>query len=522
MASAAEGRPQPPAVFKRSLRTIDLVSIGVGGVIGAGIFVLTGVAAAEYAGPAISLSYIISAVTCGFSALCYSELASMVPSAGSAYAYATATMGELPGFLIGWDLCLEYLFGAATVAVGWSSYVRSALRDAGVVLPPAIAQAPWAFDVHTATWRRTDGLFDAPAVVVVVLAVALQVRGMSHTSRVNNAMVLLKLIVLALFITLGSFYVKPANYVPFLPENTGEFGVFGWSGVLRGSSVVFFSFIGFDALSCNAGEAINPQVTVPRATIITLVLCTALYVATSLVMTGLASYTTLGVADPIAVAVDAAPALMWLRPLVKGGAIAGLSSVVLVQILGQARIFFAMASDGALPRVFARVHKEWGTPHVATCFTGLCCAVIAGLVPVTILGELVSIGTLFAFALVCAGVLVLRRTQPALHRPFRTPWVPAVPVAGIATSVVQMAALPVGTWLRFLVWLALGLAVYFLYSRSRMTPYETRRAALLGLSDERTPSLEGEPQLVADWVSEGGPYAGAAASAFAPRGSHPS
>lgn len=461
--------------------------------------VLTGVAAAEYAGPAIVLSFLISGIGCGFSALCYAELSSMVPVAGSAYAFAVATLGELPGFIIGWDLMLEYLFGASAVAVGWSSYVRSGLRDIGIVVPPGLASAPVAFDIKTEKWLSTDGGIDALAITVVLLTSAIQIRGIAESARFNTIVVVLKIVVLLIFIFVGAGYVRPQNYTPFVPESTGTFGVYGWSGVLRGSSVVFFSYIGFDALSTNAGEAIDPQRTVPLATIICLGVCTALYIATAAVMTGMANYTKLSVADPIAVAVDAAgPDLLWLRPVVKLGAVLGLTSVVMVQMLGQARVFWAMADDGLLPKVFAKVHPKYRTPYVTTTFTAIVASFICGLLPIDILGEMVSIGTLFAFTVVCAGVIVLRRTQPELPRPFKTPYSPWVPLLGMITSMAQMAALPAGTWIRFIVWLLLGLLVFYFYSRKHAKPYALRRAMLLGLTadGQMDPARHGSASLL--------------------------
>jgi amino acid transporter len=351
-----------------------------------------------------------------------------------------------------------------------------------MLMAPFWSSAPVAWDIKNEVWLKTAGGIDILAVVVVLGTALLQVRGIAESARFNNVVVVLKLVVLLLFILAGFVFLKPENYDPFIPPNTGTFGVYGWSGILRGSSVVFFSFIGFDALSCNAGEAINPQVTVPLATVITLTLCTVLYILAALVMTGLAKYTTLGTADPIAVAVNAAgPSLYWLRPIVKLGAIAGLTSVVMVQVLGQARIFWAMAEDGLLPPVFAKLHPVYRTPYVTTAFTGITAGIIAGLLPIDVLGEMVSIGTLFAFAIVCAGVMVLRRTQPDLPRPFRTPHANVTGTLGILTCVAQMFALPAGTWVRFIVWLLLGTCVYYMYSRHHVKPYGARRAALLGL-----------------------------------------
>ena len=451
--------------LKRTLTATNLTMLGIGGIIGAGIFVLTGQAAAQYAGPAIVLSFIVSAIGCAFAGLCYAEFAAMIPIAGSAYTYSYATIGEFLAWIIGWDLILEYLFGAATVSVGWSGYMTSFLRDIGVHIPAALSQAPFAFD-HVAGWTATGAIINLPAVLIVAAVTGLLVVGIKESANFNNVVVMVKIAVIILFIAFGFSYVNSANWTPFIPENTGTFGQFGWSGVIRGAGVIFFAYIGFDAVSTAAQEANNPQRDMPIGILGSLVICTVLYILVSLVLTGIVSYKELLVPDPIAVGVNAAgQGLFWLRPFIKLGAIAGLSSVILVLLLGQPRIFYAMAIDGLLPPVFAKVHAKFRTPHITTMVTGAVAALLGGLFPIGALGEMVSIGTLLAFTIVCVSILVLRKTQPDIPRPFKTPWVTFVSVAGAAICLMQMAFLPWATWLRLIIWMAIGIAIYFAYGR---------------------------------------------------------
>jgi APA family basic amino acid/polyamine antiporter len=450
--------------LKRALGALNLTMLGIGGIIGAGIFVLTGQAAAQYAGPGIVLSFIISAVACGFAGLCYAEFASMIPIAGSAYTYAYATMGEFFAWVIGWDLVLEYLFGASTVAVGWSGYVQSFLADWGLRFPAVLSQSTFLHDASG--WRLSGALFNLPAVLIIAFMTALLVVGIKESANLNNAIVIVKVCVVLLFIAFGAKYIVPANWHPFIPENTGKFGHFGFSGLMRGAGVIFFAYIGFDAVSTAAQEAKNPQRDMPIGILGSLAVCTVLYILVALVLTGVVKYDRLMVPDPIAVGVDAAgPGLFWLRPIIKMGAIAGLSSVVLVLLLGQPRIFFSMAKDGLLPEVFAKVHPRFRTPYVPTILTGLVAGAFSACFPIGILGEMVSIGTLLAFAIVCVGILILRRTQPDAPRPFKTPLLPWVPLLGAATSFIQMASLPLETWARLVVWMVLGLGIYFCYGR---------------------------------------------------------
>lgn len=440
--------------LQRTLGAVNLTAIGVGGIIGAGIFVLTGQAAAQYAGPAIAISFMISGIACGFAGLCYAEFASMIPTAGSAYTYAYATLGELVAWIIGWDLILEYLFGASTVAVGWSGYLVSFLKDYGIIIPKAISTAP----------------FNLPAMFIVALMSALLVIGIRKSAGFNNAIVFVKLCVILLFIFFCFSHIHSQNLTPFIPPNTGKFGHYGWSGILRGSGVIFFAYIGFDAVSTAAQEARNPQKDMPIGILGSLVISTVLYVVVSLVLTGIVPYQQLNVADPIAVGVDAVGAgLHWLRPLVKIGAIAGLSSVVLVMLLAQPRIFYSMAKDGLLPPQFATIHPRFKTPAATTIVSGIAAMIFAGILPIGVLGELVNIGTLLAFFIVCTAVPVLRRARPDLPRPFKTPLVPLVPILGALMCLIQMLALPFDTWLRLFVWLLIGFIIYFTYSRKHST-----------------------------------------------------
>ena len=461
----AEGAGEA-VTLKRSLGAMNLTLLGIGAIIGAGIFVLTGTAAAQYAGPAIVLSFVLAVLGCLFAGLCYAEFASMIPIAGSAYTYGYATLGEFIAWIIGWDLILEYLFAASTVAVGWSGYFTSFVRDyLGIDMPAALTTAPFSVQ-GTHTLVPTGAIINLPAMLLIGLLTTLLVIGIQESARLNNIIVFVKVAIVFLVIGFGFMYVVPSNWEPFIPPNTGEFGHFGLSGVVRGAGVIFFAYIGFDAVSTAAQEAKNPKRDLPIGILASLAICTVLYILMALVMTGVANYTELNVPNPVYVAIDkAGPALSWLKMLVGLGAIAGLASVVLVMLLGQPRIFYAMSKDGLLPPLFSRVHPKFQTPYVSTIITGCVAAVIAGLFPIGLLGELVSIGTLLAFVIVSAGVLVMRYRSPNLHRPFRTPFVPIVPILAILICGYMMSGLPADTWLRLLIWLAIGLVIYFLYGR---------------------------------------------------------
>jgi basic amino acid/polyamine antiporter, APA family len=450
--------------LKRALSATNLTLLGIGAIIGAGIFVLTGTAAANYAGPAIVLSFILAGTGCLFAGLCYAEFASMIPIAGSAYTYSYATLGEFFAWIIGWDLVLEYLFGASTVAVGWSGYFVSFMRGIGVELPMEWTQAPFAYSAAEGL-SRTGAVLNIPAMFLIAVLTVLLVIGVKESAGFNNIVVAIKVAIIFLVIGFGFMFVNPDNWSPFIPVNTGEFGQYGWSGIVRGAGVIFFAYIGFDAVSTAAQEAKNPQRDMPIGILGSLAFCTILYILMSLVMTGLVPYAQLNVPDPVYVALAAAgPGLSWLTKLIAIGAMAGLASVVLVMLMGQPRIFYSMARDGLLPAVFGKVHKRFQTPYVTTIVTGVIAGVVAGLFPIGVLGELVSIGTLLAFVIVCAGIWVLRVRSPELPRPFKTPLVPAVPILGILICGYLMFSLPFDTWLRLLIWMAIGIVIYFSYS----------------------------------------------------------
>jgi len=458
--------------LKRVLGPVDLVTLGIGAIIGTGIFVLTGQAAAAHAGPAIVLSMILAGFASALAGLCYAEFASTVPIAGSAYTYGYATLGEFVAWIIGWDLILEYALGAATVAVGWSGYLVSILHDFGIQFPAHLSAAPGTI-VTLADGGTVTAIFNLPAVIITVLVATLLVIGIQESARVNAVIVIVKVAVVLMVIVGGLMFINTANWHPFIPPNTGEFGKFGYSGILRASGVIFFAYIGFDAVSTAAQEAKNPQKDMPIGILGSLVVCTILYVLVSMVIVGLVPYTSLGVPAPMAVAIDAAKVqsagtawagLFGIMPfLVKLGAIAGLSSVMVVMLLGQTRVFFSMANDGLLPGWANRVHPKFRTPHITTIMTGIVVSIAAGFTPINILGELVSIGTLLAFVIVSLGVMVLRVKRPDLKRPFKTPAVFVVAPLAALVSLGLMAGLPADTWLRLIIWMVLGIIVYFLY-----------------------------------------------------------
>jgi APA family basic amino acid/polyamine antiporter len=460
--------------LKRALGPVNLTALGIGAVIGAGIFVLTGQAAAKYAGPAIVFSFVLAGLACAFAGLCYAEFSAMIPISGSAYTYGYATLGEFVAWIIGWDLILEYLFAASTVAVGWSGYVVSFLQELGITIPSGFTSAP--YDHHapadagwnmwrlfTEGWVSTGAVLNVPAMLIVGFITFLLVLGIKESATFNNVIVAIKMSVILTFIAVGIAYINRNNWHPFIPPSLGP-GEFGWSGVVRGAGVIFFAYIGFDAVSTAAQEAKNPQRDMPIGILGSLGICTVLYIAVSLVLTGIVSYTQLNDPAPIAVAINAlGPKVAWLRPIIKIGAIAGLSSVILVMMLGQPRIFYTMSKDGLLPPVFSAVHPKYRTPWIAQILTGAVAMLVAGLFPIGLLGELVSIGTLLAFAIVCAGVFVLRFTDPEIPRPFRTPAFWLVAPLGVIFCGYLMYGLPPDTWARLIVWMAIGLVIYFTY-----------------------------------------------------------
>ncbi len=452
--------------LKRSLTALDLVMLGIGAIIGTGIFVLTGRAAAANAGPAVALSFTVAGLASTFAGLCYSEMASMIPIAGSAYTYSYATMGELVAWTIGWDLILEYLVASAAVSVGWSGYVVAFLHDTfSLDLPREWTSAPVVWEEAGQRFAWTGAHLNVPAVVIVLAVTAVLVRGIKESARINTVIVFVKVLVVLLFIAFAARFVNPANWHPFVPANEGTFGRYGVSGVLQGATMVFFAYIGFDAVSTAAQETRNPQRDLPIGILGSLAICTVLYIVVSLILTGVVPYKRLNVPHPIAVGVEATGQL-WLATAVEVGAIAGLSSVMLVMLLGQPRIFFAMAHDGLLPAAAAKIHPKFGTPYVTTIVTGLVCAVAGGLLPIDILAELTSIGTLFAFVLVSIGVMILRLKRPDLPRAFKVPGGPyVVPTLGALTSGILMYTATTATIVRLFVWMAIGFGVYFGYSR---------------------------------------------------------
>ena len=448
--------------LNRVLGVGALTAIGLGSTIGTGVFILTGTVAAEHAGPALTISLLIAAIGSAFAAICYAEFAAMIPVSGSAYTYAYATLGESVAWIIGWNLSLEYMMSASAVAVGWSEYVVNILAEWGVHFPKVLTNAP--FDKgpngHLA---MTGAIVNLPAVLIIVAMGWILYVGVRQSSSANAVMVIIKVAVILLFIFAGMSYVDTANWHPYLPVNTGKFGEFGWSGVLQGAGIIFFSYIGFDAASTTAREARNPQRDLPLGILATLIISSVLYMGMAMVMTGMVPFAKLGAAAPVAVALDAHPQLAWLGDLVKIGAIAGMTSVILMSLLGQPRILLAMADDGLVPPGMRKVHPKYRTPHVATVVTVIGAAIFAGLFPLNVLGELISIGILLAFTVVCIGVLVLRYTRPEWPRPFRVPWAPVTCVLGALICGGMTYFLPADTWWRLAIWSALGFSFYGFY-----------------------------------------------------------
>jgi basic amino acid/polyamine antiporter, APA family len=468
---AGEGR------LRRVLGPLQLTSLGVGATIGTGIFVLTGVAANSKAGPALMLSFVVAGIACVFAALCYAEFASMVPVAGSAYTYAFATLGELFAWIIGWDLILEYAVSASTVAVGASKYFQDLISIFGLKLPDAISRAPMDYNPTLGRLVATGTVLDLPAILIAVLVTTILVIGMKESARFNTAMVILKVAVVLLVIGVGVFYVDPKNWHPFAPFGFAGISFFGKPvlggadaggqplGMLAAAAIIFFAYIGFDSVSTNSEEARNPRRDVPLSIIASLLICTILYIAVTAVLTGMIRYDQLDINAPVSNAFKQ-KGLTWAQFLISFGALAGITSVVLVSISSQARILLAMARDGLLPRrFFGAVHEKFRTPWKSTIVTGMFVGTATAFLPLRILADLVSIGTLSAFVIVCAAVLIMRRTHPDAERPFRAPWVPVVPILGIATCLLLMFSLPAENWLRLGVWLLIGFVIYFAYGR---------------------------------------------------------
>lgn len=448
--------------LKRVLTARSLTAIGLGATIGTGVFILTGTVAANHAGPALTLALLIAAIGSGFAAICYAEFAAMIPVSGSAYTYSYATLGEAIAWFIGWNLSLEYMISASAVAVGWSEYVVNLLGKVGVHLPDALINAPLG-KTADGTLGLTGALINLPAVLIVCALGWVCYVGVKESAMLNTTMVFIKVGVIVVFVLVGLSYVDTANWHPYLPANTGTFGEFGWSGVFQGAAIIFFSYIGFDTASTAAREARNPQRDVPLGILAALGISAVLYVAMSAVMTGMVPYTQLDVAAPVAVALDAHPQISWLGVLVELGAIIGMTSVILMSLLGQPRIFLAMADDGLLPPTMKKVHPTYRTPHVATAIAVVIAAAIAGLFPLNVLGELISIGILLAFTVVCIGVLILRYTQPDRPRPFRVPLAPVTCVLGALICGGMMYFLPADTWWRLAIWSVLGFSIYGVY-----------------------------------------------------------
>src|SRR5437764_2260941 len=477
--------------LRRALGPTNLITLGIGAIIGTGIFVLTGTASANHAGPAIVLSFILAAIACVFAGLCYAEFASMIPVAGSAYTYGYATLGEFVAWIIGWDLILEYALGAATVASGWSGYVIRLLQDFGMRLSPTLAGAPgmkfvlynghWELlnrvmktltvhNIDPATLPTQTSVFNLFGFIGIAVVTVILVIGIKESANFNSAIVVVKVAVLLVFIALGVNYIlahraeEVANWKPFIPSNTGGYGNFGISGIATAAGIIFFAYIGFDAVSTAAQEAKNPRRDMPIGILGSLVICTILYILTAGILTGLVKYTNLDVPDPIAIGIDVT-GVRWGSMVVKLGAICGLSSTMVVMLLGQSRVFFSMSKDGLLPGWASKVHPRFRTPYLSTIFVGICVALAGALTPIDVLGEMVSIGTLMAFIIVCAGVWVLRARGTEVKRAFVTPWVPFTPIMGIVISAYMMYSLKTATWIRLVVWLVIGLIIYFAYSR---------------------------------------------------------
>jgi APA family basic amino acid/polyamine antiporter len=454
--------------LKRTLGATGLTALGIGAIIGAGLFSITGGAAANNAGPAVTISFIIAAIGCAFAGLCYAEFASMIPVAGSAYTYSYATMGRFLAWVIGWDLVLEYAVGAATVSISWSRYLVKFFEHFNIHFPVQLIMSP--FDhVTMADGSIVNGIINLPAVFIIVLVSLLLIRGTQESSRVNNIIVALKICVVLVFICLGWSYINPSNYQPYIPANTGTFGSYGWSGIFRAAGIIFFAYIGFDAVSTAAQEAKNPKRDMPIGILLSLAICTILYILFAHVMTGLANYTEFKGQDgiaPVAVAIEHTP-YGWLKQGIILAILAGYSSVILVMLLGQSRVFFSMSKDGFLPPVFSRVHPKFKTPWRSNILFCIFVSLFSAFVPARVVGEMTSIGTLFAFVLVCIGVIVIRKTQPNAPRSFKTPLVPLIPILGVLSCMAMMLSLPLDTWLRLIAWMVIGLVLYYSYGNKR-------------------------------------------------------
>jgi APA family basic amino acid/polyamine antiporter len=489
--------------LRRVLGPVNLVTLGIGAIIGAGIFVLTGTVAANFAGPAIVLSFILAGIGCIFAGLCYAEFASLIPIAGSAYTYGYATLGEIFAWIIGWDLIIEYAFGAATVAAGWSGNLVALFQSFNIHIPPRLTATPGSLlvlyhgrwsplstvgpvlaqaGINPTSLPHVRGIMDLPAYVVIAIITTILVIGVRESANFNSAIVFVKVgTVLTFIVVVAAFLVHhPAisavNWHPFIPPNRGSFGHFGWSGVARGAGVIFFAYIGFDAVSTAAQEAKNPQRDMPWGILGSLAICTVLYVSLGWMLTGVVNYSELNTAAPVALGIEAT-GVRWGSVVVMLGTFAGLTTTMLVMLLGQSRVFYSMARDGLLPEWAGRIHPRFRTPWISSIVVGFCVALFASVLPINVLSQLTSIGTLLAFVIVCAGIWVLRVRRPEMPRPFRTPLVPLVPILGMGISLMLMLSLPLDTWLRLIVWLILGLFIYFTYGRKHSRLRRPRQTA---------------------------------------------
>lgn len=451
--------------LKRSLGVFNLTTIGIGAIVGAGLFVLSGEAAATYAGPAVAISFVIAAFISLIAALCYAEFAAMIPIAGSAYTYTYVTLGEFAAWTMGWMLTLEFLFSASTVAVGWSGYLTSILHDIGISIPSVFTSSPVVYNLAKG-WHMTGSFINLPAVVIMAAMGYLIYLGTKAAAQFNDILVIIKIAVILIFICVGIAFIRPENLTPFIPENTGVFGQFGWSGILRGTGLAFFAYIGFDTVSTMAQEARNPKKDLTLGMLNSLGISAVIHVVVAVVLTGVVLYKFLGVSDPVAVAMNAfGPKFAWLSYVLKCAILIGLTSVVLVMTMAQTRINYAMAHDGLLPKSLRKIHKKHHTPHVTTVYVTTLGAIVAGIFPAAIIGQLVSIGTLFIFGTVSLGVLILRYTHPTLKRPFMVPLMPYIPALGVILCYGQMFLLPAVTWAMWITWFLIGAFLYYIYGR---------------------------------------------------------
>ncbi len=475
-ASTKWGQPK----LQKHLNAFHLITIGIGAVIGAGIFIITGQAAASYAGPAVVLCFLIASCICFIAGLCYAELSSLIPVSGGSYTYSYVALGEFPAWIVGWSIFIQLLLTASAVAIGWSGYLTNFLEDFGLIIPASVANVPVLYDPKTG-FQVSGAFINLPAIIIVGLLTVLVSIGIRAAAYFNNAMVAIKLSSIILFIIIGIPFIQTNNWTPFIPDNTGLFGQFGISGIFRGAGLVFFAYIGFDTISSLSQETVNPQKNVPIGTLGSLGVCTLLYILTALVMTGIASYTLLNVPDPMSVALGLIDAKWyWLSFAIKIAILAGLASVILVMILGLTRILYAIGVDHLLPKAFARVHSKSNTPVFTTYVVGISTAAIAGFFPVDILGQIAAMATLFILSIVCLGVLLLHYRHPEIKRPFKTPLMPYTPLLGILACLSQMFCMPLITWIQFLCWHLVGIAIYFLYGMRKSRLQAKAREHTLG------------------------------------------